>query len=68
MVLGVAIDLALGSYRIVTGTPIQYFIISGYIDVVILAFYSPKMIVPLAYDSGGVTTSAVTVPLVAALG
>ena len=66
--LGVAVGLALGSFRIVTGIPIQYFIISGYVIVVIQTFYAPKMIVPLAYDSGGVTTSTVTVPLVAALG
>jgi len=66
--LGVAVGITLGSYRIVTGLPIHYFIISGYIVVVIQTFFAPKMIVPLAYDSGGVTTSTVTVPLVAALG
>ena len=66
--LGVAIGISLGTYRIVTGTPIHYFIITGYIFVVIQTFFAPKMIVPLAYDSGGVTTSTVTVPLVAALG
>ena len=66
--LGVAFGLALGSYRIVVGAPMHYFIIAGYIVVVIQTFFSPKIIVPLAYDSGGVTTSTVTVPLVAALG
>ncbi len=66
--IGVAIGLALGSYRIVIGVPMHYFIISGYVIVVIQTFFSPKLIVPLAYDSGGVTTSTVTVPLVAALG
>jgi hypothetical protein len=66
--LGVAIGIALGTYRIVTGTPLHYYIIAGYIVVVIQTFFAPKMIVPLAYDSGGVTTSTVTVPLVAALG
>jgi hypothetical protein len=66
--IGVAIGISLGSYRIVTGTPIHYYIITGYVVVVIQTFYAPKMIVPLAYDSGGVTTSTVTVPLVAALG
>lgn len=65
---GVAIGISLGSFRIVTGLPIHYFIIAGYIIVVIQTFYAPKMIVPLAYDSGGVTTSTVTVPLVTALG
>lgn len=66
--LGVAIGIALGSYRIVVGDPIHYYIIAGYIVVVVQTFYAPQMIVPLAYDSGGVTTSTVTVPLVAALG
>jgi hypothetical protein len=66
--LGVAIGISLGAYRIVVGTPIHYFIIVGYVVVVIQTFFAPKLIVPLAYDSGGVTTSTVTVPLVAALG
>jgi len=66
--LGVAIGIALGCYRIVTGIPIHYFIISGYVVVVVQTVFAPRMIVPLAYDSGGVTTSTVTVPLVAALG
>lgn len=65
---GVAIGISLGCYRIVTGLPIHYFIICGYIVVVVQTFFAPKLIVPLAYDSGGVTTSTVTVPLVAALG
>ena len=66
--LGVAIGISLGTWRIVTGYPIHWFIIGGYIIVIIQTFFAPKMIVPLAYDSGGVTTSTVTVPLVAALG
>jgi hypothetical protein len=66
--LGVAFGISLGSYRIVTGLPIHYFIITGYVIVIIQTFFSPKLIIPLAYDSGGVTTSTVTVPLVAALG
>lgn len=65
---GVAIGIALGSYRIVAGDPIHYYIIVGYIIVIILTFLAPKYIIPIAYDSGGVTTSTVTVPLVAALG
>jgi len=64
--IGVAIGISLGSYRIVVGHPIHYYIISGYIVVVIQTFFCPKLIIPLAYDSGGVTTSTVTVPLVAA--
>ena len=66
--LGVAIGIALGSYRIVTGYPLHWFIIVGYVIVVIQTWYAPPLIIPLAYDSGGVTTSTVTVPLVAALG
>lgn len=66
--IGVAVGIALGSYRIVVGHPMHYYIIGGYVIVVIQTFYCPKLIVPLAYDSGGVTTSTVTVPLVAALG
>jgi hypothetical protein len=65
---GVAIGLTLGAFRIVTGTPLHYYIIIGYIVVVIQTLYAPRMIIALAYDSGGVTTSTVTVPLVAALG
>ena len=66
--LGVAIGISLGCYRIVVGDPIHWYIIAGYIVVVIQTAFAPKMIIPLAYDSGGVTTSTVTVPLVAALG
>ena len=66
--LGVAIGIAQGSYRIVAGDPIHYYIIAGYILVIIFTYFAPKYIVPIAYDSGGVTTSTVTVPLVAALG
>ncbi len=66
--LGVAFGITLGVYRIISGVPLQYFIIAGYIIVVIQTFFAPRMIIPLAYDSGGVTTSTVTVPLVAALG
>jgi len=66
--LGVAIGIALGSYRIVVGGEIVYYIMIGYLLVVVLTFIAPKYIIPIAYDSGGVTTSTVTVPLVAALG
>jgi len=66
--LGVAIGVALGAFRIVTGTPLHWYIISGYVVVVIQTALAPRRIIPLAYDSGGVTTSTVTVPLVAALG
>ncbi|WP_413284913.1 DUF1538 domain-containing protein [Vibrio sp. MA40-2] len=66
--LGVAIGISLGSYRIVVGDPIHYYIMVGYVMVIIQTHFAPKMIVPLAYDSGGVTTSTVTVPLITALG
>lgn len=66
--IGVAVGISLGSYRIVVGDPIHYYIMAGYVVVIIQTWFSPKLIVPLAYDSGGVTTSTVTVPLVAALG
>jgi hypothetical protein len=66
--IGVAVGVAMGSFRIVTGTPLHWYIISGYIIVIIQTFFAPRAIIPLAYDSGGVTTSTVTVPLVAALG
>ncbi len=66
--IGVAFGVGLGAYRIVVGTPLPYFIVAGYVIVIVQTFFSDKTIVPLAYDSGGVTTSTVTVPLVAALG
>jgi len=66
--IGVAVGIALGAYRIVTGTPLHYFIITGYVVVLFQTWFAPSSIIALAYDSGGVTTSTVTVPLVAALG
>jgi hypothetical protein len=66
--LGVAISLAVGTFRIVTGTPLYIYMVVGYVIVILQTVRAPPMIVPLAYDSGGVTTSTVTVPLVAALG
>ena len=65
---GVSIGIALGAFRIVNGGDIVYYIIVGYMFVIVLTFIAPKYIIPIAYDSGGVTTSTVTVPLVAALG
>jgi len=55
-------------YRIVVGDPIHWYIMGGYVIVLLQTTIAPKMIIPLAFDSGGVTTSTVTVPLVAALG
>ena len=66
--LGVAAGVALGCFRIVTGTPLPWYIIGAYVVVIVQTFRSSPTIVPLAYDSGGVTTSTVTVPVVAALG
>ena len=66
--VGVAAGVALGTFRIVTGTPLHWYIISGYVIVIIQTAVAPRAIIPLAYDTGGVTTSTVTVPLVAALG
>ena len=66
--IGAGIGVALGSLRIITGTPLHWYIIAGYILVIIQTSLAPKQIIPLAFDSGGVTTSTVTVPLVAALG
>ncbi len=66
--VGVALGVGIGAYRIVTGTPLPYYIMVGYVVVILQTLRASKMIIPLAYDSGGVTTSTVTVPVVAALG
>ncbi len=65
---GAGIGVALGCFRVITGMPLPYFIAAGYLVVILQTMAAPREIVPLAYDSGGVTTSTVTVPLVAALG
>lgn len=66
--IGVGLSIAVGAFRIVTGTPLYLYMIVGYLVVIAQTMFAPRMIVPLAYDSGGVTTSTVTVPLVTALG
>ncbi len=66
--LGVGSGLALGTFRIVTGIDLYYFIIPGFGFVLLQTVFAPKMIIGLAYDSGGITTSMVTVPMVTALG
>ena len=66
--LAVGIALVVGVFRILKGWPVQYLIIGGYFGVVIMTFFAPPEIIGIAYDSGGVTTSTVTVPLVTALG
>lgn len=65
---GVGLSVAVSAFRIVTGTPLYVFMVVGYAIVIVLTALAPRTIVPLAYDSGGVTTSTVTVPLVTALG
>ncbi len=66
--VGAASGTTLGVFRIISGTPLYWYIIAGYVLVMMQTIFAPRMIVALAYDSGGVTTSTVTVPLVAALG
>lgn len=64
----VGIAIVIGVLRIIFGWKIQYLIIGGYLGVVGMTFLAPKEIIGIAYDSGGVTTSTITVPLVTALG
>ena len=66
--LSVGLAIVLGVFRILKGWPIQWLIIGGYILVVIMTIFAPVEIIGIAYDSGGVTTSTITVPLVTALG
>ncbi|MEA3404195.1 MAG: DUF1538 domain-containing protein [Pseudomonadota bacterium] len=66
--LSVGFAIVLGVFRIIKGWPIHWFIIGGYIMVVIMTMFAPEEIIGIAYDSGGVTTSTITVPLVTALG
>ncbi|WP_413207399.1 DUF1538 family protein [Rhodospirillum sp. A1_3_36] len=66
--LSVGLAIVLGVFRILKGWPVQIFIIGGYLIVVSLTVFAPPEVVGVAYDSGGVTTSTITVPLVTALG
>jgi hypothetical protein len=66
--ISVGIAIVIGVFRIIMGWPIQYLIVIGYLGVVVMTFFAPKEIIGIAYDSGGVTTSTITVPLVTALG
>ncbi len=66
--LSVGLAILLGVLRIIKGWPVQWFIIGGYLLVVIMTGFAPPEIIGIAYDSGGVTTSTITVPLVTALG
>jgi hypothetical protein len=66
--VSVGFAILLGVLRIIRGWPIQYLIIGGYVGVIVMTGFAPEEIVGIAYDSGGVTTSTITVPLVTALG
>lgn len=66
--LAVGSAVVLGVMRIIKGWPIHYFIMGGYLLVVVMTLFAPAEIIGIAYDSGGVTTSTITVPLVTALG
>lgn len=66
--LSVGLAIVVGVLRILKGWPIHYLIIGGYVGVVVMTFFAPEEIIGIAYDSGGVTTSTITVPLVTALG
>ena len=64
----VGFAIVVGVLRILRGWPIQYLILGGYVIVVLMTIIAPSWIIGIAYDSGGVTTSTITVPLVTALG
>lgn len=66
--VGVAAGVTVGCIRIVTGIPLHWCMAAGYAVIIVQTLFAPRVIVPLAYDSGGVSTSAVTVPVVTALG
>jgi len=66
--LSVGFALLIGILRIVHGWPVQYLVIGGYLGVIVMTIFAPQEIIGIAYDSGGVTTGTVTVPLVTALG
>jgi len=66
--VSVGFAIVVGVFRILRGWPIHYLIISGYLGVVLMTIFAPREIIGIAYDSGGVTTSTITVPLVTALG
>lgn len=66
--LSVGLAIVIGVLRILKGWPIQYLIMGGYAAVIIMTAFAPEEIIGIAYDSGGVTTSTITVPLVTALG
>ena len=66
--VGVGVGITLGAFRIITGGSLLFFIMGAYAVVLVQTHFAPRQMIPIAYDSGGVSTSTVTVPLVAALG
>ena len=66
--LGMAVGITLGTLRIVLGLPLHWMVLAAYVLVIVQTLRSPHSIIALAYDSGGVTTSTITVPIIAALG
>jgi hypothetical protein len=66
--LAVGVGIVVGVWRILSGWPIHLMIAGGYLLVVALTAFAPEEIIGIAYDSGGITTSTITVPLVTALG
>ena len=66
--LGVGIFVALAMVKIITGIPLSYFLVVGYIGVFVLAGYTPEYFVPISFDAGGVTTGPLTAPFIIALG
>lgn len=66
--LSVGAAIVLGVFRIIKGWPLHLMIAGGYVLVVLVTAVAPREIIGIAYDSGGVTTSTITVPLVTALG
>lgn len=66
--ISVGFSVLLGVLRIIKGWPLTHLIISGYLLVIIATIFAPNNIIGIAYDSGGVTTSTITVPLLTALG
>ncbi|MDT8453279.1 MAG: DUF1538 domain-containing protein [Gammaproteobacteria bacterium] len=66
--LSVGVAIVIGVLRILKNWPIHYMIMMGYTMVIIMTAFAPEEIIGIAYDSGGVTTSTITVPLVTALG
>ena len=66
--VSVGFAIVLGVFRILHGWPVQYLILGGYLGVLVMTAFAPREIIGIAYDSGGVTTSTITVPMVTALG